>query len=122
MKIVVTGSRDWDDVETVEETLSEFPEGTILIHGNARGLDKIAAAIGEKRGFDVRAFHADWSRHGRAAGPIRNRDMLEQEPYIVLAFPLPDSKGTVNCMNQARDMGICVRVVKPKTREVEIGS
>jgi len=48
--------------------------------------------------------------HGRAAGPIRNRQMLEEfRPAIVLAFP--GGAGTANCVKTARELGILVKEI-----------
>lgn len=56
-------------------------------------------------------FEADWHTHGRAAGPIRNRRMIEEgKPDLVVAFP--GGRGTANMVNQARAAGIEVREVE----------
>jgi len=55
-------------------------------------------------------FPADWSRHGKSAGPIRNRQMLiEGRPDIVVAFP--GGKGTANMIKQAVEAGVKVELV-----------
>jgi hypothetical protein len=52
----------------------------------------------------VIAMPADWANHGKAAGPIRNRKMLDLKPDLVLAFhaDLTNSKGTKDCSNPCR--------------------
>jgi hypothetical protein len=53
----------------------------------ATDADTLAREFGEHKGIPVRTFPADWERHGRAAGPIRNRQMLEEgKPDLVVAF------------------------------------
>lgn len=93
MKILVTGDREWTDWATIlyEFSLidSIYESQVILVHGNARGADRIAGRIGAKV-FDwgVIAVPADWATYGKAAGPVRNQMMLDQNPDIsyILAF------------------------------------
>jgi hypothetical protein len=62
-----------------------------------RGADTLAGIIAEQIGLQVEVYPADWNRHGQAAGPIRNQQMLDQgRPDIVLAFHanISQSKGT----------------------------
>lgn len=60
-------------------------------------------------GFWVEDFPADWERNGRAAGPIRNRQMLDGKPDLVIAFP--GGKGTADMVAEAKRRGIAVREV-----------
>lgn len=55
-------------------------------------------------------YTADWTKHGKAAGPIRNRAMLTGADLLV-AFP--GYKGTADCVRQAHEMGIPVLRVEP---------
>lgn len=58
-------------------------------------------------GFEVAACPADWKKHGKAAGPIRNQSMLtEHKPDLVIAFPLGESKGTRDMIRKAKAAGI----------------
>lgn len=121
MKILVTGDRDWTDRECIQYCLAvaaelAAPEQITLIHGKARGADTIAGEIGAGLDFNVVAVPADWEQYGRAAGPIRNREMLAMEPDLVIAFhdDLENSKGTRNCVEQAEKLGIPVSRITTK--------
>lgn len=112
--IVVSGSRDWNDKEAVFDELMVFPRGTVLAHGDCRGLDRIAGAIGTKFGFVVHARPADWDKHGNAAGMIRNGQMLaEFEPDLVICFhdDIRSSRGTKDMLNKAVAGGYPVRLI-----------
>src|SRR5690606_7214187 len=69
VKIIVTGGRDYQDLVTVRKVLSEYHQEPrpILVHGGARGADRIAAYVARELGWHVVAYPADWRRHGRAA-------------------------------------------------------
>ena len=113
MIILATGDRNWADVDYVRTVLESLPSGDhTLIHGDARGLDRIAGRVARDLGWKVYAFPAGWNAWGRAAGPIRNQEMLEVgKPDLVLAFhrDLERSKGTRDMVQRARRAGIEVR-------------
>lgn len=88
MKVLITGSRNWTDREVIKYHLADLPADTTVIHGAARGADQLADSVARELGFEVIAVPADWTLHGRAAGPIRNQRMLEHNPDLVIAFPL----------------------------------
>lgn len=102
--------------EFLHGLFSLYPE-TTLIHGAARGADEIAGQIAEDYG-DVTtvAFPADWDKHGKAAGPIRNQQMLDAgEPTVVVAFvdkQLALSRGTNDMVARAVKAGIPTYVVE----------
>jgi hypothetical protein len=114
IRILVTGDRNWKDVSLIRVSLicarGYFGEIEV-IEGEAPGADTIARQVCEEFGWKFRAFPADWDTHGRAAGPIRNKQMLnEGKPHFVLAFHLDieHSKGTKNMVEQSRKTGIPV--------------
>lgn len=73
----------------------------------------------EERGIPVRAFPADWTTHGKAAGPIRNSQMLKDgQPDLVVAFLGPNSRGTANMISQAEKAGVPVKVIHVGTEQV----
>ena len=84
---------------------------THIIQGGARGADEGAKDWAKSEGIPCLEFAADWKAHGRAAGPIRNRKMLDEgKPDFVLA--LPGGKGTANMIQQACACGLPVVEVK----------
>lgn len=78
MFALFTGSREWTDEESVKEYVKRLNPDSTVIHGDARGLDKIAGEIAKLVKLNVIAMPADWNTMGRAAGPIRNSRMLER--------------------------------------------
>lgn len=107
--VLVCGGRDYQDWETVKDTLdAEYQRKpiTLIVHGAARGADKLAARWALRKGVHAAAVAALWAFYGYAAGPYRNRAMLKLKPDVVYAFP--GGKGTANMVQQARDAGIPV--------------
>lgn len=82
--------------------------GDVVIHGAASGVDEQAMIAAQAiPGVKHLPFQADWHTHRRAAGPIRNRRMIEEgKPDLVVAFP--GGRGTANMVAQARKAGIDV--------------
>jgi hypothetical protein len=118
VRVLVCGGRDFDNVIWLRERLEDvhLRQGniTVLIHGGATGADALAAAWARARDISIRVYRADWARHGKAAGPIRNTKMLvDGKPDLVVAFP--GGRGTADMVRQARTAG--VRVIMAAGRE-----
>ena len=120
MKVLVTGSRHWQDFDAVKFMLEEV-HPDIVVHGRARGADCCAHFACEELGLTVangrlRPYPADWVAHGSAAGPIRNQKMLDvehtkKEPIdMCLAFPEKDSVGTWDMVERCLKAGIPVEL------------
>lgn len=112
-KVIVCGGRNFKDYERVQREL-DFFHGEYgfaeVIHGCANGADTAAGRWAKEEGIKVREFPADWNKHGKAAGPIRNKQMLaEGQPDLVIAFP--GGKGTANMISQAKAAGLRVEEI-----------
>jgi len=113
-RVLVTGGRDWADKACVFDALAEeYKPGMTVVHGGARGADTLAGEWVKRMqtlGYQVveEVHPADWDRHGKAAGLIRNQRMVDRGADVCLAFPLGRSPGTRHCMKAARKAGIPV--------------
>lgn len=125
MRLLVTGDRNWRDAPRVKVALIDWllqtdsePEDHVLISGDARGADTYADVIGQLLGFTIERHPADWDTHGKAAGPIRNREMLESGVDYCLAFhdDLGASRGTRNMVEQIEKAGIPYTLIGSDTR------
>ena len=118
-RLLITGSRNFGDqgsfdIELIRAALKDARrklhdagfDRIVLVHGAARGADQLAAAIGKSMGFTLEPHPAQWSVHGKAAGPIRNKEMVDLGADLVLAFPRGSSRGTRGCMKLAAEAGI----------------
>jgi hypothetical protein len=73
------------------------------------GVDEIAAEWAEREGHEVVAYPAE-IRNGRVQGPARNRAMCAAGGNLMVAFPAPESRGTLDAMQWAVRYGITIRV------------
>lgn len=113
IRILVCGSRTWRDYSTIESKLRGLPRGSTVIHGDARGADRMARDAARKLGLIEEPYPADWSGLGRRAGPIRNQLMLDEgRPQFVIAFRARGtSRGTDDTIARARAAGIPVTII-----------
>jgi hypothetical protein len=97
------------------DTLRQY-DIELLIHGAARGADSLAAAWAHDCHVPQLGVRADWNKHGRAAGPIRNQIMLDEgKPHLVIAFP--GGTGTADMVRRAR--AAKVRVISVPQKGIE---
>lgn len=108
MKILVAGSRDWDDYMSIFDELKIYVNNDVtLIHGDCRGADKISNEIGKLLNFKIKKYPANWKLHGKAAGPIRNREMFYSENKkneqidlaLIFHSDIKNSKGSKDMLN-----------------------
>ena len=119
-RILVCGGRNYADAAKVHATLDNIVanihamaagQNIRLIHGAARGADSLAAAWASSRGLAATAYPAKWDIHGRSAGFVRNKQMLDEgQPHLVVAFP--GGAGTAMMIRIARSAGVTVKEVK----------
>ena len=111
MRVLVCGGRDYDDRATMQRELIGLPLDSVIVHGDAHGADRLAADIAPElsHGYITEAHPADWKKHGRAAGPIRNQERLDSGIDFVIACP--GGRGTADMVRRARKAGIEVREV-----------
>lgn len=110
MKVLASGDRDWNDIRFVDWVIGGLVANyspITLIEGEALGLDIQARVVAQKRKAKVKPFPADWEKYGKAAGPIRNQQMLDEDPDVTLAFhdQIWESHGTWDMVNRSNNKG-----------------
>jgi hypothetical protein len=126
VRILVTGSRRWPDADLVNKVLSNYRltagvgEPVTIVHGHCpTGADAMAdlwtvSAHSVDPDVALPERHpAEWDVYGKAAGPLRNQEMVDLGADLCLGFLMPDSRGTRDCIQRARDAGIAVVVHTP---------
>ena len=112
-RVLITGSRDWDDTDEILWALRQAAEDLggpfVLVHGGARGADSIAGEMQLLQGWPVEVHEADWSRWGKRAGYVRNAEMVRLGADLCLAFIKAQSRGATMCAQLAQSAGIETR-------------
>lgn len=113
-RVLVTGSRTWTDMDVIRRALDaigeDFPPPYYLVEGDAPGADRMTALAALDNGWKVERHPANWDKHGKAAGFLRNREMVETGADVCLAFVKAKSKGAMMTVGLARQAGIPVRM------------
>lgn len=112
-RILIAGGRDFADYEMLSSVVSEFLSGHVgdveIVSGHAKGADALGERYATEHGIPLVVMKAEWGKYGKAAGVIRNRQMLD---YISLATPAVfafwdgKSHGTKHTIETSRKMGI----------------
>ena len=119
IRLIVAGTRTFDDYVLMREKLDRIILGlredysgapVVIISGNAKGADQLGIRYAMERNLSFRRFPAQWHQYGKAAGPMRNAQMLayakEGIPALA-AFWDGKSRGTDNMIQAAgRGQGI----------------
>jgi predicted Rossmann-fold nucleotide-binding protein len=110
MKVVIAGSRSivsqemvWKAIEATEKFLVAQGGGIIqeVVSGGAHGVDKLGEEWAFEHGVRVVRFNPDWAAHGKAAGPIRNRQMVDYADAVIAIWD-GRSRGTKSTIDYAK--------------------
>jgi hypothetical protein len=115
MRVLVFGGRDWKKRKLTYAALDQLDKEygfSVVIDGMAPGADELAFDWALSRGVKTERYAADWDKYGRAAGPIRNQQMIEALPDVAVAFP--GGTGTADMARRCRAAGVLVREVSVK--------
>lgn len=120
-RVLVCGDRNWKDEKAIFDFL-DFLDGVftiaVIIHGGCRGADRMAGQWADDHDKPCEVYLPLWDQYGKAAGPIRNAEMLKEgKPDMVVAFHnnIDESRGTKDMVAKAKDADIPVVVLKVET-------
>jgi hypothetical protein len=118
MKIIIAGCRDYMNYKVVRSVCDFYLSGLIergedieIVTGGARGVDALGKNFATVRELPHKEFKANWTLHGRAGGPIRNKEMAEYADALI-AFWDGKSKGTENMIKLAKEHGLRVKIYR----------
>ena len=119
--LLVFGTRTFDNFELLCDRLDHFTSQLgklVVIHGDADGADALADRWADERKHTRMIFYADWDEYGKAAGPLRNQEMiayiLPKQNRFAIAFWNGKSKGTADMIQRCRDSKVPLRIVRFK--------
>ena len=120
-KIIIAGSRTFDDYEGLVDCLDEqilelieqndVTDDIEIVSGGAKGADKLGERYAKEKGYGLKVFKADWNKYGKSAGYRRNEQMAEYAD-AALIFWDGESKGSAHMIKLAQNKGLFVRVVR----------
>lgn len=111
-KVIIAGGRDIVDQSFVNSCITSILfEGGVseVVCGGAKGVDTLGKQWAESMKIPVKMFPADWNKHGKAAGPIRNQEMSEYADVLVACWD-KTSKGTKHMIDTMLSLGKEVHV------------
>ena len=115
MKVIIAGCRDFSDYECVRAHIdpSKISE---IVSGAAKGVDALGERFAFENAIPVKQFPADWNKHGKSAGPIRNRQMAQYADRLI-AFWDGKSRGTKNMIETMKeyDKPVTVHMISVNT-------
>ncbi len=111
IRLGIVGSREFQDYELMKSKILQYftkQDGLLriseIISGGCVGADKLSERFAKEFDISTKIFPAQWSLHGRAAGFIRNEDIVKNS-QVLLAF-WNGSKGTQNSISIAKRLKI----------------
>lgn len=121
--VAIVGSRNFPNLPLVATTVQSLAkklgkENLTIVSGGARGVDSAAEFAAREAGVAVISIKADWDTYGKAAGLIRNTDIINQAD-IVIAFWDGQSRGTMDSVRKAVEMGKKITVLDWQGKPVE---
>lgn len=116
MGIICCGGRHFDCytlleyvIDSIIEEYGAKTEKVTVISGHCEGADQLGERYAKKRGTRLRVFPAEWTKYGKAAGPIRNSEMVSClssfSKKVVIAFKNERTRGTADTIKKARRLG-----------------
>lgn len=116
MKLIIAGGRDYGWTDRDARELSKELVAlhiTEVVSGGARGADAMGERAAEIAGVPVVKFHPQWKKHGKAAGPLRNREMANYADALMI---FPGGRGTDSMLHEAEMAGITIWDKRPGKR------
>lgn len=118
MNLCVNGSRTFSDERLLYAVLTDYvslveSKGSLvtILSGGCRGADLLAEQFAKEVYIPIRRFNAEWDLYGKAAGPIRNKKMIDHA-HGLISFWDGQSRGTKHTIDYARKKGIPVKVIE----------
>lgn len=114
MKIIIAGSRTFNDYSLLENVLNQtLPFITEVVSGTAKGADQLGERWAYKNNIKIKQFYPDWKTLGKSAGIKRNKDMADYADAVI-AFWDGISVGTKHMIDFAKSKNLKVKIIYTK--------
>jgi len=115
MKLIVAGSRDFNDYDmltiAVRNFITAHPDIDTIVSGTARGADQLGERYAKDNNLSIDYCPADWNKYGKSAGYRRN-EYMAQHADACICFWDGQSRGTTHMINLAKEYKLATLVVK----------
>ena len=117
MKILVFGSRDWNDYNRILDIMQRLKSkygDIIIIEGGCKGADLLAKKAAAECRIECEEYLADWNL-GKKAGPLRNQRMIDEgHPDMAVCFhnDVENSRGSKDMKNRLIKHNIPYYIIK----------
>lgn len=114
MRVIIAGSRDITDYNLLVSIIKESNLTiTQIICGGATGVDALGEKYAKENNIELKYYRANWTNHGKATGPIRNRQMAENADALIAIWD-GASRGTMNMISEAnkKDLLSIIKILK----------
>ncbi|WP_298069831.1 SLOG family protein [uncultured Mailhella sp.] len=104
MNIAIIGSRNFSDYSFMKNSILnivKIEDIDYVVSGGAKGADTLGELFAKEYNLKTMIFKPEWKRYGKAAGVIRNTEIVKNAD-IIMAFPMGSSKGTYDSIHKAR--------------------
>ena len=114
MILSIVGTRDYTNYDNFKNIVNKYIEEVgipqEIVSGGAKGVDTLAEIYAHEHNIPIKIFKPDWSKFGRAAGILRNTDIINYSTHV-LALPNEKSVGTIDSINKAKLQNKFLKVV-----------
>ena len=92
-KLIIAGSRTFNDYDLLKTNLNTLNSITEIVSGTAKGADLLGERFAVENNIPIKKFPANWSKFGKSAGFLRNKEMAEYADTLIVFWD-GKSKGT----------------------------
>jgi len=114
MKVIVAGSRDFNDYHTLKEKLDMILKNqkeVTIISGTAKGADKLGERYASEHHHKVEQYVPMWDIFGKKAGYMRNEEMAKHSDACVVFWD-GKSRGTKHMIDISKKHKLKLRIIK----------
>lgn len=112
VKLAIIGSRNFDNYNVVKEYLKPYKDKiSLVVSGAAKGADSLGEKWAIDNNIETLILPADWDKHGKKAGYIRNEDIIKNCDAVI-AFWDGNSKGTAHSLSLAEKYNKPCKIVR----------
>jgi ABC-type sugar transport system substrate-binding protein len=122
VRVIISGDRNWTCSDLARRVVARLVarHGEVdIVQGAADGVDRAFVEAAYDAGCGVCSYPADWQKHGKKGGPIRNAAMVDAGADFVIAVhrSLAWSRGTGDLVRRALAAGIPVYLIDGEDAE-----